>query len=273
MTTETVAQEEISMIRAEVISSRRQLMNLTRDALEELVEEKRQEVKGGEWDGVPVITIPAWQEILEAVFTPKLPPPDVNAAEVETPAYVAVTTHCPSCGQSQLIAANLRAELVTDDDGSELKVKMKAKGVAHVCGQLSIFTAGHPDQDSIDESLAALAEDLRRLNLRAVAEVDDAYSNVVGTGLAAGPPPTLDAIAAHLGLVGDTLRGDLEDALYHLAESDVTPEGALVELDSGKGKGKHAPWYGLTEAGIAYLAAADAPADEAEDATEPDTDA
>lgn len=258
MTTDTVAAEEVSLIRASVIKTRAQLMFLTRDALEEQVKGRTQQVEGGAWDGVPVLTVKDWGEIVDAVFTPRLPPPDTMTAEVESPAYIAVSTHCPTCGIAQLIGVNLRAELVTDDDGSELKVKAKAKGAAHVCGQLPLADAVAEGQVAIDETI----ENLRVKILGAVADASDAWGNEVDPG----PPPSLDIIARLLELPTENERADLEDSLYHLAGLE-TP---LVEIVTYDKKTKTPTHYILTDAGIGVLEVARTFEDPAAPATDED---
>ena len=95
--------------------------------------------------------------------------------------------------------------------------------------------------------MAQIADTLRIL--RAVADVSDAYADRADGET--GPPPTVDAIAAHLLLANDSDRGDLEESLYAYSQLE-TP---LVDVVSAKGEPTH---YVLTDAGIAMVAAADA---------------
>lgn len=87
---------------------------------------------------VPVITRANLDAAIAAVFDQPIPAPSETAAEVRTPAYVTVAAVCPRCDIPQPILVVIRPELVISDDGAELKVKAKAKGRTHICGQLPL---------------------------------------------------------------------------------------------------------------------------------------
>jgi hypothetical protein len=252
-----LAEHPAGTIRSSVIETRAALVRLLRDATLEAITEKLQEVEGGAWDGVSVVTRKDVDEVLATVFGQEIPPPSERTAEVVTPGYVIVSAICPKCDIPQTIAVSLSPQLIVDDDGAELKVKASTKGASHVCGQLPLPAT---EQMTLDEALTI--EDLRLGILRAVADVNAAWSVETDDG----PPPTLDAIAARLGTEGESDRADLEDTLYGYAGG----EAPLVELVSAKGRPPH---YILTEAGIALIAAAeqeqatdDAAGDEDDDA-------
>lgn len=59
--------------------------------------------------------------------------------DIETGTYI-VHAHCPNCGGSELVLVGLREVLTVaaDDDSSTLKVRLKSKGVDHICHQESI---------------------------------------------------------------------------------------------------------------------------------------
>jgi hypothetical protein len=87
---------------------------------------------------VPVITRRDVDEALAAIFGQAMPMPDDTAAEVRTPASVIVFAICPRCGLAQPIAMTIHPELLVSEDGSELRIKAKAKARTHICGQLPL---------------------------------------------------------------------------------------------------------------------------------------
>lgn len=64
---------------------------------------------------------------------------------VRTPADLTVIATCPTCEQPTAIRMQIGAELLVTDDGSELRIKGKSKGVAHICGQLPLMGLDHDD--------------------------------------------------------------------------------------------------------------------------------
>jgi hypothetical protein len=191
--------------------------------------------------GGKFLSIGTLREIVTAHLAVDLPPSSDQYAEVSTPARIMVAALCPECGLPANITVNLTSQLTVDDDGSEIAVKSKTKPMAHLCHQLPLPNV--PDgQVSVEETL----DTLRIRILRAVADVSDAHAAEIDPG----PPSSLDAIAAHMDIVNESERADLEDALYGYAGLDEP----LVELVSVKGSPLT---YVLTEAGIAAVAAAD----------------
>lgn len=83
-----------------------------------------------------------------------------HSLEAKTPAFVAMAAQCPMCGNTQYIGVTLSAELVTGDDGSELKVKAKSKGVDHTCGQLAIHDVTPGPQVGMDEALDQMVDQI-----------------------------------------------------------------------------------------------------------------
>jgi hypothetical protein len=73
---------------------------------------------------------------------------------VRTPTYIEVVATCPTCEQPQAIGLSLTAELLVSDEGSELRLKSKSKGVAHTCDQLPLDL----DQAALDTVLDRVAE-------------------------------------------------------------------------------------------------------------------
>jgi hypothetical protein len=87
---------------------------------------------------IPVLTRLAVDQALNAIFSQPIPMPDELAAEVHTPAIVYVWAVCPRCGLAQPISMTVHPELLIDDSGSELRIKAKAKGRTHICGQMPL---------------------------------------------------------------------------------------------------------------------------------------
>jgi hypothetical protein len=112
------------------------------DALEGEIAKVKQDVAApGEWDGVPVVTAKDLADVFATIFGTELPPPDESSAEVRTPATVLVSAECPRCFIPQTIAMTVGPELRVNADGSELRLRAKAKAVSHVCGQLPLPVA------------------------------------------------------------------------------------------------------------------------------------
>lgn len=81
-------------------------------------------------------------------------------ATVRTPADITVIATCPTCEQPTAIRMQIGAELLVTDDGAELRVKGKSKGVAHLCDQLPLMGLDHDGQDAdFDRQLGAAVTD------------------------------------------------------------------------------------------------------------------
>lgn len=100
---------------------------------------------------VAVLTRRAFTDLVNDVFEVPLPPPSEHYAEVSTPAKVVVAAECPKCGIAHPIEVKMWPELLVDPDGSELRIKAKAKGRAHVCGQLPLPDA--PEEEEAQQTL------------------------------------------------------------------------------------------------------------------------
>ena len=232
----------------------------TRDAfrraiLDDIVvraELKATPMEGGPLDGLQVVTLGTLRDIVGEHLAIDLPPPSAKYAEVSTPATIATSAICPECRQSTEILVKLGPRLTVEGNSTELAVKAKSKAVTHMHGQLPLAEAN--GQETLDGALDAPIDDLRLRILRAVADVSDAW----GAETDQGPPPTVDAIATKLELATESDRADLEESLHAYSQL----EEPLVDVISAKGQPPH---YVLTEAGIAFLAAADDPDDDKDD--------
>ena len=78
------------------------------------------------------------------------------AVFVHTPADVLVIATCPTCEQTTGIRIAIGAELLVSDEGSELRLKARSKGVAHICDQIPMGL----DQDGFDRVLDRVAEEV-----------------------------------------------------------------------------------------------------------------
>ena len=85
----------------------------------------------------------------------------MTATTVRTPADLIVIATCPTCEQVTGIRMVIGAELLVSDEGSELRLKARAKGVAHVCEQMPL-------------DLEDLAADVRALPIEDQAVIHDA---------------------------------------------------------------------------------------------------
>lgn len=108
-----------------------------------------------DWDGVPVVTRKRLDQAINAIFSQPIPAPSETTVEVTTPATVLVSAVCPRCGIAQLIGMSVHPELLIDDEGSELRVKSKAKGRTHLCGQLPLVEQA---VEAGDEQIGLLME-------------------------------------------------------------------------------------------------------------------
>jgi hypothetical protein len=118
-----------------------------RDLIRDRLDEKLQDVEGGPWDGVRVIT----HKDLDAVFA-ELELPDVSdhSAEVATPARIVVAAYCPKCQLPTDAAVRLTTTLTVDATGSEVKVKSKTAAVPHACGQTVLSVAADGQQAAFE---------------------------------------------------------------------------------------------------------------------------
>lgn len=149
---------------------------------------------------VPVITKRDVDQALNAIFGQPVPMPDETWAEVHTPATIVTSAVCPRCGMAQRILVNLHAELLIGEDGSELRVKPKTKGVAHICGQLPL---------PVEE----VADGQQELPLDAEAEAEEEVKL-----LEAGETPDAEAEAE-------------PDVLYALVKDGETLDEALARIE------------------------------------------
>lgn len=194
---------------------------------------------------MPELKVLTRKDVLEAVaavFDQPLPPPPNDHAEVATikgKATVTVAAECPECGIAHPILLQIGPELLVDNDGKELRIKAKAKGRPHTCGQLPL-EEGTTEQMTVDDTLA---EQLRIGILSAVSLAEDEDPAV----------PTVDAIAKLMDppLESESDRGDLAETLDRMA-LDPDP---LVEVRQDKG-GPRTYW--LTPAGDELLEQAEA---------------
>lgn len=144
----------MSITMPEVAETRATMIRAYRDGLMSLVEDATQspgevrdpdtgelEMNLGDWDGVPVVTRRRLDDAIRAIFGQPIPAPSETTVEVSTPATIYVSAVCPRCDIAQLISMTVHPELLIDDEGSELRVKAKAKGRSHVCGQLPLETS------------------------------------------------------------------------------------------------------------------------------------
>ena len=104
------------------------------------------DVKGGEMDGVSVVTHRAWRDALSEIMHRPLPPVDNRSAEVLTDAIITVWAACPRCHIAGPITVVIGPELRVDNAGAELHLKAKSTPRTHVCGQLNV-PAPDPESD------------------------------------------------------------------------------------------------------------------------------
>lgn len=138
----------MSTILTDLAPSRAALRDAYLRSLEEGFDERKQSVEGGSWDGVPVLTEPAFNELLSATLRGPIPPTNDQHAEIRTPGTVIVSAICPRCDLPTTVILTVSPELVVDDSGAEIRVKTKAKARAHVCGQQEIFDRAALEDDS-----------------------------------------------------------------------------------------------------------------------------
>jgi hypothetical protein len=119
---------------------------------------------------VPVITVPALNDVIRGVFDAPLPAPSEHTADVATPATVFVAAVCPRCAIPQQIPLVIGVKLEQDDSTVTLHLKGKSKPAIHQCGQMRLpetprtdgqeplpFEAAYvPSVDEIGEALQAL---------------------------------------------------------------------------------------------------------------------
>ncbi len=190
----------MSITMPDVTDTRARMIRAYRSGLEALIEDATQrpgdvvdEATGelamnlGDWDGVPVVTRKRLDEAISAIFGQSIPAPSETTVEVSTPASVLVSAICPRCDTAQLILMSVHPELLIDDEGSELRVKAKSKGVSHTCGQLPLSVVD--DEDEVREQ-AGLMEAIESLTARVhgmltrIIETDEDHA-----------PPSLEDVA------------------------------------------------------------------------------
>lgn len=116
------------------------------DLLRKRLEAALQDVEGGAWDGIRVVTA----KDLAAALEDPLPPASLNAAEVRTPAWITVAAVCPRCGISSDVSLEVHPELVVDNTGAELRLKAKSRARTHVCGQTRLEDAAEDGQQGFE---------------------------------------------------------------------------------------------------------------------------
>lgn len=148
--------------------------------------------------GLRVVVRKDVDEAITAIFSQLVPMPIETTAEVHTPATIIVSAICPRCSLAQPIAMTINPELLIDDSGSELRIKAKAKGRTHICGQMPLPVheaagqeplpfgddeAGDDSDDEDDEVLQITAGDVdfgegapnaEEVDARETADEDDA---------------------------------------------------------------------------------------------------
>lgn len=148
MTTDTIA------------NTRGALRSETTRLLEEAITGRAETIEGGPLDGVRVVSMGNVREAVGEVVAAQLPPVDEASAEVtagRSPARIVVWAVCPSCGIRQSLAVEITPTLDVSFNGRELKLHAKAKGRAHICGQLPVEDG--TNQVTLDE-LEADTEDI-----------------------------------------------------------------------------------------------------------------
>jgi len=180
------------------------------DLLRKRLEARLQEVEGGSWDGVRVVTA---KDLAEALAG-DLPPASLFSAEVRTPARIAVDAVCPRCGIPSTIGVEIHPELVVDDDGAELRVKAKAKARTHLCGQTRLDEAADSDQMSFEIGDIVGSPDASEVDFGegAPADADEGVDEGPQLDLGACPWPGCDLAADHPGAHG-TMGDDTDDDL------------------------------------------------------------
>lgn len=107
-----------------------------------------EKVPGGEWDGMEVLTRKTLEDVIHRIAEAD-PEPLATVAELRTPGRVFVDAFCPRCDLPTRILVEVGAEVVTSLDGSEIRVKTKAKAQSHTCGQLAIEPLGVSDDEQM----------------------------------------------------------------------------------------------------------------------------
>jgi hypothetical protein len=156
----------VTITMPDVADTRARMLQAYRDGLLSLIEEATQRpgdvvedgeltMSLGDWDGVPVVTRKRLDEAVRAIFGQRIPAPSETTVEVSTPATVIVSAVCPRCSVEQRSGMSVHPELLIDDEGSELRVKSKSKGVSHTCGQLALTVA---EDEAHEEQIGAFEE-------------------------------------------------------------------------------------------------------------------
>ena len=177
------------------------------------LELRLQEVVGGEWDGIKVVTA---KDLAEALAE-ELPPASLFSADVSTPAVITLDAVCPDCRQAVTMSTKLTVQLVQDDTGAELKIKSKSKARTHVHGQTTLAAAAgeglwdgripsDPANLSTDEATATLGEIVGKT-------IIPTYDEIVAEGnepldLGKCPFPGCDLAAEHTGAHSPTTTAD-----------------------------------------------------------------
>lgn len=165
--------------------------------LEQAIDERSQTLESGPLEGLVVISAGHVDEVFAEARQADLPELDDTTAEVRTPATVFVLAECPRCHIGQTISVEMEPQLVVSRDGSELKLKARAKSRTHVCGQLPLPVGAADGQGSFE------LEDITRTPFDADGRVGNPVEET-DTPLDLGrcPYPGCDLVAEHGGAHG-----------------------------------------------------------------------
>jgi hypothetical protein len=105
------------------------------DGLRAKAAEKMTEIESGPLEGIEVISAGHLSDALDELLAEPLRPPSEQSAEVVTPAVALVWAMCPRCHLPATISLQIEPELRVDAQGSEIRLRAKAKAKTHVCGQ------------------------------------------------------------------------------------------------------------------------------------------
>jgi hypothetical protein len=189
----------VTITMPEVADTRARMLRAYRDGLQALIEDAtvrpttasvdEDVLTIADLDGVPLVSRKDIDEALHAIFSQPIPAPSETTVEVSTPATVIVSALCPRCGIAQLIGMSVHPELLIDDEGSELRVKAKSKGVSHTCGQLPLTVVADvaDEQTEVLEAIESLVERVHGMLVQI-----DALPGEEG----AEPMPSLEMVAS-----------------------------------------------------------------------------
>ena len=198
-------QTESDLIQRTIAATQRAAVDDVGTQLRARVDELVFTVAGGQFDGRSVVEHEALSMAMADAFRAELPPTNVRAAEVTTPATVFVDVICPNCRKVGRVTVAVGAELRVSSSGGELHIKAKASKAAHVCGQTGMLDADEDEgpEDPTVEAIVAEAEAIANEPTEEVeVEEGDAEGKPTGTCTACGKVITLRAdgmVRAHTG--------------------------------------------------------------------------